>query len=176
MDLLKTFGPLLQTVAPTIATALGGPVAGMAVRALSVAVFGHENGTVDDLSAALSAATPDQIASIKKVDNDFKVQMKALDIDLVKIAQLDRSSARDMQMVVKSKLVPTLAVTIVGSFVGVTVSTLMGYTHVDSVLAGTLIGYLSAKAEQVIAFYFGSSQGSQNKDLMLFNSTPKGGS
>jgi hypothetical protein len=29
-----------------------------------------------------------------------------------------------------------------------------------------------AKAEQVVAFYFGSSAGSQNKDQLLFNSTP----
>ena len=86
MDLLKTFGPLLQQVAPTIATALGGPVAGIAVRALSTALLGNESGTVDDVSAALSVATPEQIAAIKKVENDFKVQMKALDIDLVKIS------------------------------------------------------------------------------------------
>jgi len=35
MDILKTFGPLIGSVAPTIATALGGPVAGMAVKAIS---------------------------------------------------------------------------------------------------------------------------------------------
>ena len=173
MDLLKTFGPLLQQVAPTIATALGGPVAGIAVRALSTALLGNESGTVDDVSAALSVATPEQIAAIKKVENDFKVQMKALDIDLVKISQADRASAREMQMAVKSQLVPTLAVVIVGSFIGVTVGTLLGYTKIDSVLAGTLVGYLSAKAEQVIAFYFGSSNGSRAKDLMLFNSSSR---
>lgn len=173
MDLLRSFGPLLETVAPTIATALGGPVAGMAVRALSVALIGHENGTMEDVAAALTAATPDQMANIKKIDNDFKVQMRQLDIDLVRIAEEDRSSARDMQMSVKSHLVPALAIIIISSFVGVTIGTLLGYTKIDSVLAGTLIGYLSAKAEQVVAFYFGSSNGSQNKDLMLYNSTPK---
>ena len=76
-------------------------------------------------------------------------------------------------MAVKSQLVPTLAVVIVGSFIGVTVGTLLGYTKIDSVLAGTLVGYLSAKAEQVIAFYFGSSNGSRAKDLMLFNSSSR---
>ena len=46
MDLLKTFGPLLGSVAPSIATALGGPLAGMATKALSQALLGNEDGSV----------------------------------------------------------------------------------------------------------------------------------
>jgi len=173
MDLLKTFGPLLGQVAPTIATALGGPIAGMAVRAVSMALLGHENGNMDDLSNALAMATPDQVTALKKIDSDFKVQMKSLDIDLDKLAVDDRVSARDMQTNVHSKLVPTLAVLIVASFISVVIGTLMGYSKIDSALAGSLVGYLSAKAEQVVSFYFGSSNGSQNKDMMLYNSTPR---
>jgi hypothetical protein len=93
MDLGK-FGSLIGAIAPTIATALGGPVAGMAVKALSSALFGHPNGSEDDIMSALAGATPDQITAIKKIDADFKVQMKQLDIDLVKIAADDRRSAR----------------------------------------------------------------------------------
>lgn len=173
MELLKSFGPLLRQIAPTIATALGGPVAGMAVRALSVGLLGHEDGRPNDLAAVLAAATPDQVTAIKQIDADFEVRMKQLDIDLEALVVEDRKSARDMQMELKSNLVPALAVFILVSFIVVTVATLLGYTKVDSVLAGTLIGYLSAKAEQVISFYFGSSNGSQKKDVMLFNSTPK---
>lgn len=173
MDLLKSFGPLLRQIAPTIATALGGPVAGMAVRALSVGLLGTEDGKPSDLAAVLAAATPDQVTAIKQIDADFEVRMKQLDIDLEALVVADRKSARDMQMELKSNLVPALAVFILVSFIVVTVATLLGYTKVDSVLAGTLIGYLSAKAEQVISFYFGSSNGSQKKDVMLFNSTPK---
>lgn len=173
MKLLETFGPLLRQIAPTIATALGGPVAGMAVRALSVGLLGREDGSVSDLSALLAAATPDQVTAIKQIDADFQVRMKQLDIDLEALVVEDRKSARDMQREVKSNLVPALAIFVLVSFVSVTVATLLGYTKIDSVLAGTLIGYLSAKAEQVISFYFGSSNSSQNKDLLLYNSTPK---
>ena len=169
---LGIFGKLIQNVAPTIATALGGPVAGMAVRALSNALLGHSDGTEDDIRNALATATPDQIAAIRKVDNDFKVQMKTLDIDLVRIAADDRRSARTMQMEVKSPLVPTLAVIIIAAFVAVTIGTLMGYAKIESAMAGTLIGYLSAKAELVLSFYFGSSADSERKSDMIFNSTP----
>ena len=98
MDILKTFGPLIGSVAPTIATALGGPVAGMAVKALSGALFGHEDGTEEDIQAALANPTGDQLAALKKIDADFKTQMKSLDIDLERIAAGDRDSARQMQI------------------------------------------------------------------------------
>jgi len=63
--------------------------------------------------------------------------------------------------------VPSLAVIVVLSFVGVVVSTLAGFSTIDSVMAGTLIGYLSAKADQVLSFFFGSTAGSQRKTELL---------
>jgi hypothetical protein len=173
---LGVFGKLIENVAPTIATALGGPVAGMAVKALSTALLGHPDGSEDDVNAALAAATPDQIAAIKRADNDFKVQMKSLDIDLVRIAEKDRESARSMQIANKSMLVPSLATIIISAFVVVTIGTLLGYAKIESAMAGTLIGYLSAKAELVLSFYFGSSADSESKSEMIYHSTPHNGS
>ena len=40
MDLLKAFGPLLGEIAPTLATALGGPLAGVATKTISDALLG----------------------------------------------------------------------------------------------------------------------------------------
>lgn len=172
MDILKTFGPLIGSVAPTIATALGGPVAGMAVKALSGALFGHNDATEDDIKTALANPTADQLSALKKIDADFAVQMKSLDIDLERIAAGDRKSAREMQMALKSNLVPTLAVMVISSFIAVTIGTLMGYAKIESAMAGTLVGYISAKAELVLSFYFGSSADSQQKDTMIYNSKP----
>lgn len=77
-----------------------------------------------------------------------------------------------MQIATKSMLVPALAIIIVSAFISVVIATLGGYAVVDSVLAGTLIGYLSAKAEQVVNFYFGSSAGSQAKTELLAKAEP----
>jgi len=172
---LGIFGKLIENVAPTIATALGGPVAGMAVKAISTALLGHPDGSEDDINTALATATPDQIAAIKRADNDFKVQMKSLDIDLIKIAEKDRESARNMQIANKSMLVPSLATIIISAFVVVTIGTLLGYAKIESAMAGTLIGYLSAKAELVLSFYFGSSADSESKSEMIYHSTPHNG-
>jgi hypothetical protein len=160
---------LLQ-IAPTVASALGGPLAGIAVTALSKAlgVAPHE---VNDMIQS-NKLTADQIAQVKLAEIELKQQEETLGLKFAELETEDRVSARNMQISQPSKLVPIIAISVILSFLITTVCTLAGWTHADSVLAGTLIGYLSAKAEQVISFYFGSSHGSQKKDQMIFNSTP----
>lgn len=158
MNILDKFGGLIQAVAPTIATALGGPVAGMAVKALSTALLGHNNGSEDDIMSALEAATPDQIAAVKKIDADFKVQMKALDIDLVRIAANDRASARQMAIGTHS-LTPSIM-----SYVIVVCWAVIQYflfTHVIETsmreLIARVLGTLDGALMLVLSFWFGSS-------------------
>jgi len=174
MDLLKTFGPLLGSVAPSIATALGGPLAGMATKALSQALLGNEDGSEDDLQTALRAASPEQLTSVKKIDADFRVQMKSLDIDLEALAVDDRKSARDMQKEVKDWIPRALAVSVtLGYFSIIGYVLAMGLPLNGSEVLLMLLGTLSAGWTGVMAFYFGSSSGSQKKDQMIYNSTPK---
>lgn len=177
MDFSKIAG-MIAAVAPTIATALTGPVGGavtgFAVRYISNALFSHENGTSDDIMAALANPTGDQLANLKKIDNDFKAQMKALDVDLARIAQQDRASARDMQTATKSWLPPALAILVTCGFFGIIIYILrVGLPESGKEALLLLLGSLGTAWTSVMAFYFGSSSGSQNKDLMLFNSTPK---
>ena len=160
----------LKQIAPTIATALGGPLAGMAVSAVSKAL----NIAPEEVQNVISSNKLDaeQVAAIQLAELELKKQAQSMNLDFAKLTVEDRKSARDMQIATKSMLVPSLAILIVSAFIGVVIATLGGFAVVDSVLAGTLIGYLSAKAEQVVNFYFGSSAGSQRKDEMIHNSTP----
>ena len=89
---------IIGTVAPLLGTAIGGPVGGIAVKAITSAL-GLDDGASDkDINAAMKNASPEQLAAIKKVEADFKVQMKKLDIDLEAIHQQDRDSARKREM------------------------------------------------------------------------------
>jgi membrane-bound ClpP family serine protease len=164
MDLLKQFGPLLGQVAPTIATALGGPLAGVAVKTLSNALFGHEEGTEEQISEAMASATPDQLAAIKKIDADFKVQMKSLDIDLERIAAGDRDSARQMQRETKDWVPKVLAIVITLGFFGILIWMLlngMPQTGTEALLM--MLGALGTAWTGVVNFYYGSSAGSKAK-------------
>jgi hypothetical protein len=173
MDILKTFGPLIGSVAPTIATALLGPVGGLAVKAISTALFGHENGTQDDIMTALANPTADQLSALKKIDNDFKVQMKSLDIDLEKIAAGDRDSARQMQIGTQSRIPAILSTIVIGGFAAIIAMRVMGFQVSSDPMISDLVTTLRDGVILVLSFYFGSSSGSQQKDHLLYNSVPK---
>ena len=168
MDLLKQFGPLLGQLAPSIATALGGPLAGVAVKTLSSALFVHEDGTEAQISEAMAVATPDQLAAIKKIDADFKVQMKSLDIDLERISAGDRDSARQMQRETKDWVPKVLAIVITLGFFGILIWMLlngMPQTGTEALLM--MLGALGTAWTGVVNFYYGSSAGSKAKNDLL---------
>lgn len=150
---------LLKQYAPALATVAGGPLAGLVVSQIAQKL-GVE-------------ASPSAVTAAIQADPQCAIKLAEIDADQFKTEVEDRKSAREMQTATRSYFVPTLGFFIVASFIGVVVASLLGLAVADSVLAGTLIGYLSGKAEQVISFYFGSSHGSQSKDELLFNSTPK---
>lgn len=173
MDILKTFGPLIGSVAPTIATALGGPVAGIAVKAISGALFGHEGATQDDIMTTLANPTGEQLAALKKIDADFAVQMKALDIDLERIMAGDRASARDMQKETKDWIPRALAVGVTFGFFGILFYMLIfGLPTTGNEAMLLMLGALQTAWTSIIAFFFGASSTDAARDKMLYNSKP----
>ena len=167
MDFSK-IGGIIGAVAPTIATALGGPLAGMATKFVSNALFGHQDGTADDIQTALLNPSGDQLAALKKIDADFKTQMKSLDIDLERIAAGDRDSARQMQMATKSWLPETLAIMVTIGFFGIIAYIIkFGLPESGNEAVLLLLGSLGTAWGGVMAFYFGSSAGSQKKTEAL---------
>lgn len=167
---------LVRTVAPGLATALGGPLAGAAVQTISQAVLGKPDGTEEEVAAAVVAGGTDALLKIKEADNAFAVKMKELGVDLERIHQADRDSARNREVRTGDVWTPrVLAATIVGGFLAMVAAVLLGkVTGITDPIAagmiGTLIGYVSAKADQVVSYYFGSSAGSAAKtELMAKN-------
>ena len=171
-DVLSVAGQVLAKVAPMLATAFGGPLAGAATGAIISALGLAPDASKEAVAAAIASATPDQLLALKKADQDFTIAMGRLNLDAAALEGKDRDSARQRETVVRDWMPRALGLGVVAAFIGVVAFVIGGYSHVDTVLAGTLIGYLSAKAEQVIAYYFGSSAGSQAKDRLLLNSVP----
>ena len=163
MDLSK-IGGLLGQIAPTIATAIGGPVAGMAVKALAGALGLSQDASSDDVQTALMNATPEQLAAVKKIDADFKVQMKELDIDLERIAAGDRDSARNMQMQTNDWIPRAMAIMVTFGFFGILTWLLTkGVPPTGSETLIYMLGALGTAWTGIVQFYFGSSAGSKAK-------------
>jgi hypothetical protein len=161
----------LTQIAPSIATALGGPLAGLAVTALSKALGVEEKDVQNTIQSGKLSA--EQLASIKQAELELKAKAQQLGLDFEKLANDDRKSARDLQVSTKSIVPPLLAMVVTTGFFGILFALMMGYaTKSDELMI--MLGSLGTAWTGIIGFYFGSSAGSQDKDKMLYRSTPVG--
>jgi hypothetical protein len=157
---------LVRTVAPTLATAFGGPLAGMATRAVSEALLGKPDGTQEELMAAMPNATPDQLLALKKAEQNFSIRMRELDIDLNRISNEDRNSARNREIQTKDWTPKLLAAGITIGYFGV-LFYMLRYglpTSGGSEAMLVMLGALGTAWGGVVTYYFGSSAGDAKKD------------
>jgi hypothetical protein len=159
----------LSQIAPSIATALGGPLAGLAVTAISKALGIDEKDVQSTIESGKLSA--DQLASLKKAEIELKAKAQELGLNFEKLATEDRKSARDMQSTTRSVVPPVLAMLVTIGFFGILFALMVGYAQKSDELM-IMLGSLGTAWTGIIGFYFGSSSGSQEKDKMLYNSTP----
>ena len=157
---------LVRTVAPSIASAVGGPLAGMATRAISEALLGKPDGTEAELTEAAAKATPEQLLALKTAEQDFAVKMRELDIDLERIANADRDSARNREVKTRDWTPRLLAGLITAGYFGALFYMLRNGLpqHGGSEAMLVMLGTLGTAWGGVVAYYFGSSAGSKAKD------------
>ena len=155
----------LKQIAPTIATALGGPLAGMAVSAISKAV-GVDEDKVQDLISS-NKMTPDQIAQVKLAEIELKRQENELGLNFESLAVDDRKSAREMQATTRSIVPPVLAAIVTLGFFGIMVMMLLGKVDSNNPAILMMLGSLGTAWTGIISYYFGSSAGSQAKTDLL---------
>jgi len=159
----------LAQIAPGIATALGGPLAGLAVTAISKALGVDEKDVQDTISSG--KLTADQLAAIKQAEIQLQAQAQQLGLNFETLAVADRKSARDMQAITKSYMPAVLAIAVTVGFFGILYALMSGYAQKSDELM-IMLGSLATAWTGIIGFYFGSSSGSLEKDSMLHNSTP----
>lgn len=146
----------IATVAPTVATALGGPLAGTAVQMISSALGIAPDETA--VAQALAAADPDTLAKIKEVEANFKTEMRRLGIEEEKLHAEDRNSARQREIALKDHAPKILAGLVVIGFFGVQVY-LMLFPLPEGAreLLLRTLGSLDGALMMVLSYYFGSS-------------------
>lgn len=159
----------LKTVAPTIATALGGPLAGMAVSAVAKAIGVSPDEVQDVISSG--KLTAEQVASIQIAELELKKQAQSMNLDFAKLIAEDKQSARDMQIATKSWIPALLAVFVTIGFFGILLGLMTEHFKTSDALM-LMLGSLATAWTGVMAFYFGSSASSQAKTELLAKSEP----
>jgi hypothetical protein len=178
----------LKGAFPFIATAasMGGPFGAMAANALGKAIgVDKVDPSPDGIAQAIASAAPagltgDQLAAMKKAEQDFALQMQQLNFanvdDLEKIAADDRANARGRQIQLKDHFPEILATLVtIGFFFTLWFVFVHGVKPDTHDLAMTMVGTLGTAWVSVIAYYFGSSKGSDRKTELLAAAPAIGG-
>tara|TARA_R110002049_G_scaffold305231_1_gene501582 strand:+ start:557 stop:1030 length:474 start_codon:yes stop_codon:yes gene_type:complete len=151
-DLIKN---VIGAVAPTLGTALGGPMGGMAANMISE-VLGCDPEP-KKIQKAIEQATPEQLAELKKVETDFEIKMKELDVDLFALETADIQDARGKFG--KDWTARIIGIFVVGGFMGyIFLVTVQPPEQNSEALINLVLGYLGGLASAIISFYFGASQ------------------
>jgi hypothetical protein len=166
---------VLSSVAPSIASALGGPLAGAGVSAI-IGALGLAPDTPPGKVAeavSLAAANPDQLLALKRADQAFAAQMKQLDVDFAKLSSSDIANARARETAVHDRTPAVLAYSLTLGFFGMLSLMIFHVLPAENGAAvNILLGALGTGWIQSINYYYGSTYGSKTKDAMLFQSVP----
>ena len=151
---------VVGAVAPTLGTALAGPMGGMAAKMIAE-VLGVPN-TPKAIEKAVAEATPEQLLELKKAEQAFELQMKELDVDVFKLETADIQDARGRFC--KDWTARIMGIVVVGGFMGyIFLVTLQPPEQNSEALINLALGYLGGLASAIISFYFGASH-KQDKD------------
>lgn len=165
MDWLQT----LKTVAPTVAVALAGPLAGEAICALIGVVGGAGQ---EDVRKAIEGGrlTADQISQLRQLELQFQENERERGFKYAELAFKDRDSARQANVNGSTQrplfwLSVLLLLICLGTEVCVLVYGLPVAT--SELVVGRVLGLLDAIAMTVLAYWFGTSSSSAIKTEML---------
>jgi hypothetical protein len=153
LGILKT---VIGTVAPSLGTALGGPMGGMAANLVTKALGIDAKSSPKQLQAAVEKATPEQLAALKKVETEFEVRMKELDVDLFKLETADVQEARNA---FKGDWTPKVfGLVALFGFVGyIFLVTIQPPSENSDTIVSLVLGYLGGLVSGISSFYFGAS-------------------
>jgi hypothetical protein len=173
----------LSTIAPMLATMLGGPLAGTAVTALEGALGLSAGSGVDGITKVMQTGqmTPDQVSAIRAADQKHVEIMSQQQIDVIKInndyqASIIKSdtdnviSARQSNVQGGTQIyLFFLSIIILGVGLYAEGFVLLNGVpkEVDDIVAGRILGTLDAILMVVLSYWYGTSHSSAVKtDIM----------
>ncbi len=173
MDWVST----LKTLAPTVASALLGPLGGVAVSALG-GLLGVSDATQSKIAEAISTGqmTPEQIGKLKELEIEYQNNEKERGFKYAELAFKDRDSARKANVEGGTQkplfwlsillLVGTLGCEGFVLFHGVPPET-------PELIVGRVLGLMDSVALMVLSYWYGTSNGSAQKTELLAASPAK---
>lgn len=161
----------LKNLAPTLASALLGPLGGVAVSAIGN-ILGVSSATTETISKAFQEGklTPEQLTAIKELELKYQNDEAERGFKYAELAFKDRDSARvnnvagGVQMHLFWLSLILLMVTL-GTEIWVL---FRGYPEaLPEIIVGRVLGLMDAVAMMVLAYWYGTTNGSAQKTHLL---------
>lgn len=157
--MMDVLGGLLKSAAPALATAVAGPLGGVALKAIA-GKLGVED-SVEAVTKHLQANPMDaeKLAEIdvKKLEMEMKDRQDARNREI-------QLATNDSVPFINKIVTPVLALGVVTlSFILFAVLIFVNVTPEAKDILIYILGVLSAAVTQILSYYFGSSQGSKDK-------------
>lgn len=154
--------------APSLARALGGPLAGAAVEQISRAIFGAPDNDEKRLSEQLSQASPEQWLALQQAEREFVRALREVEVEEQRIAAGDRANAR-MRQTDMEDWTPTMlgALIIAGFFVVLGAMVTRNLPPGAETEFSIMLGALATMTAAVVNYFFGSSAGSKEKTRLM---------
>lgn len=161
----------IKTLAPTVVSALGGPLAGAALSAVG-SIFGISTATTEKIAAKIQQGSlnPEQLADLKKLELEYVKNEAEMGFKYSELEFRDRDSARNanvsggIQSYLLALSVVLLALTlgseIVVMFYGIP-------DNVQDIVVGRILGQLDSVTILVLSYWYGTSHSSKLKTDML---------
>lgn len=169
---MEKWKEVIGALAPGLATAFGGPLAGIAAKVIADKVLGRPDATEDEVIEALSSGslTGEQILSLKTAEQQFQIELERIESAREAAAMADTASARQQTVALaetKSNIAwaaPVISTVIVsGFFACVALLFIVERTWDERTanLLNVLFGALIPGFSQVCNYWLGSSAGSK---------------
>jgi len=151
-------GSLLKTLAPTVAEATGGPLAGMAVKMVASRI-GSPNASVEEIEKILETQ-PEKALLVKQADGEFQNKLKEMELNLESFkAEVD--DRKDARKTFGDDPIPKIfaMVALIGFLGYVFMVTIQPPDANDDGVVNLILGYLGGLVSGISAFFFGGSNG-----------------
>ena len=150
---------LVGSVAPTLATAMGSPLAGAAMSVIADKL-GVKNEP-KEIEKALSQATPEQLLAIKEAELDFEAKMAQMEVDVFALETADVQDARQAHKGDWTPKILAIGCLLLFAFYA-TLITVSPPPEQSDTIPSLLIGAMSSTLAAVVSFYFGASHGGKD--------------
>jgi hypothetical protein len=165
---LKRLARAVAGAAPSLASALGGPLAGAAAEAIGKAVLGDQKAPPDAVEAAVETAAPETLLALRQADLEFRLALERARLEGERIAASDRADARARQIATQDRMPAMLGMGVIGGFFATLAVMLLAELPENAgPVFSIMLGALATMTAAVVNYYFGSSAGSREKTGLL---------